>query len=189
MAPTPPPGVAPSKAQRSEMTVTGRKALFEKIQELFNDSANNNFVEMVPSSDKTPKFYDIKLKLNGQNSRHLCKIIVVDSSKLVPFSMGDVVMSTEISNTPELSNISFSLIHEKVPDIPYIKGLFDQHGRLYKRTQWYDGYYTKSAESVVMPPAVNGDKVTQLENEIARMKPVYEYGLKVKSIEVPVTAE
>jgi hypothetical protein len=171
------------------MTITGRKDLFEKIQELFNDSANNNFVEMVPNTEKNPKFYDIKLKLNGQNSRHLCKIIVADSGKLNPFSMGDVVMSTEISNTLELSNISFSLIHEKVADIPYIKGLFDQYGRLYKRTQWYDGYYTKSAESAAVPSVPNGDKVTQLENEIARMKPIYDYGMKVKSIEVPVTAE
>jgi hypothetical protein len=186
MAPpsTPPP---PTKAQKSDMTVTGRKDFFDKLQELFNEPEKNNFVEMVPNTEKNPKFYDINLKINGQNTRHLCKIIVTDSTKMVPFSMGDVLMSTEISNEAVISNISFSLIHQKVADIPYLKGLFDQYGRLHKRTQWYEGYYTKSNEvagtSAPVPP---GDKVTQLENEIARMKPFYEYGLKVKRIEQPV---
>jgi hypothetical protein len=184
MAPPTPP---PTKAQKSDMTVTGRKDFFEKVQELFNEPEKNNFVEMVPNTEKNPKFYDIKLKINGQNSRHLCKIIVSDSSKMAPFSMGDVLMSTEISNESVISNISFSLIHQKVADIPYLKGLFDQYGRLCKRTLWYEGYYTKSIEvAATSAPVAPGDKVTQLENEIARMKPFYEYGMKVKSIEQPV---
>jgi hypothetical protein len=183
--PTPPP--PPTKSQKSEMTVSGRKDFFEKVQALFNEPEKNNFVEMVPNTEKNPKFYDIKLKLNGQNSRHLFKIIVSDSSKMLPFTMGDVVMSTEISNEPSVNNISFSLIHQKIADIPYIKGLFDQYGRLHKRTEWYDGYYTKSNEvAATSAPAASGDKVTQLENEITRMKPFYEYGLKVKRIEQPV---
>lgn len=177
----------PTKAQKTDMTTTGRKDLLSKMQEYFNDTTTNSFVEMIPNSEKNPKFYDIKLKINGQDSRHLCKVIVTDSKTLAPFSMGDVIMSTEISNKQEEGNVAFSLIHEKVSEIPYLKGLFDQFGRLYKRTTWYDGYHTRTMETANTPaPAMpNGDKVTELETEIARMKPFHEYAVKVLGIDRP----
>lgn len=176
----------PSKAQKTDMTTTGRKDLLTKMQEYFNDATTNSFVDMSPNTEKNPKYFDFRLKINGQDSRHLCKVIVADSKTLTPFSMGDVIISTEISNKQEEGNIAFSLIHEKVSEIPYLRGLFDQFGRLYKRTNWYDGYHTKAMEENTPAPTVqNGDKVTELESEIARMKPFHDYAVKVLGIDRP----
>jgi hypothetical protein len=173
----------PSKSHRSDMTTAGKQALFEKMQELFNDPASNSFVEISGNSPTNPKYFDINLKINGQVTRHLCKVIVSDAKSVSPFSMGDVIMSTEISNKLELSNISFSLVHEKVSEIVYLKGLFDDFYRLNKRSSWYDGYYTKSTELPGGVPVI--DKVADLEAEIARMKPMFEYATKVLTIPRP----
>tara|TARA_B110000483_G_C18186908_1_gene539322 strand:- start:1534 stop:2076 length:543 start_codon:yes stop_codon:yes gene_type:complete len=178
---------APSKSEICDMTTTGKKDLFEAMQDLFNDPVANNFVVMSGNTEKNPKYYNINMKINGQENRHLCKVITAKSKSLSPFSIGDVVMSTEISNKHEMCNVSFSLVHEKVSEIVYMKGLFDQFGRLYKRTSWYDGYYTKSTE--VTTPSTVMDKVPELEQEVARMKPFYEYGKKVLAITRPPTIE
>ena len=171
------------------MTHSGKQELFEKMKELFNDGSTGTFIEIVGNSPANPKHFDIKMKINGQETRHLCKIIVSDSKSVMPYSIGDVVMSTEISNKAEESNIAFSLIHEQVSAIPYLKGLFDDFGRLYKRTTWYDGYYTKSSEmSAVQPAPSTTDKVAELEAEIVRMKLLCEYATKVLSISRPPEA-
>ena len=189
----------PQKHLATQMTTVGIEELFKKMKDMFNNG--DTMVELEPSSPITPKYYDLKLVITGNAMKciHLCRIInIMDSSmkNLVHYKIGDVLMSSESSDIQHSSEISFidaqkqvafSLIHEKVSEIPDIKSLFDERGRLCKRTSFQHGYLKKTLEIAAgaQTVATDNSKVAELTKKITAMKPIYDYGEKVLKIAHP----
>ena len=180
-----------SETEKKAMVNVAKDELLSSIQKIYNNTDSGSSIVLIPSSPTNPKHYDIQMMLQGKGdfSRHLCRIINT-SKTYPPYVTGDVLKSIELDGNQLEQNVCFNLIREKVGDITYLKGLFNNDLQLYKRTPFQEGWFRKSedmrkTDGVHASDTPMKDKVKKLEEENAKMKPIYEYGQAVLNISRP----